>query len=367
MRNSSLTILLLALLICILSVISIFSSTYQRESESWQNIYQRQILWIVLGVALFFTVSSINYRRFWDWNYFFYISALFFLLLVLILGSVRLGAQRWLRFGWFNFQPSELVKIVMVIFLARYYSLKNADNVSLLSEKFGFFRAMALPLFFVVIPMGLIIEQPDLGTGLIILFIFISMVYLSNVKLRYILILLGSILSFMPFAWYFLRDYQKDRLMVFLNPNVDPLGAGYTVIQSKIAIGSGGFWGKGWLSGTQSQLRFLPEAHTDFIFATFSEEWGLLGGIVLLLLYYLLIRQGFLIAQRTRDHFGKLMAFGISLLLSLQVMINIAMNMGFAPIVGIPLPLMSYGGSSMFVTFIALGILANIDKRRSVF
>lgn len=155
--------------------------------------------------------------------------------------------------------------------------------------------------------------------------------------------------------------------MVFLNPNIDPLGAGYTVIQSKIAIGSGGFWGKGWLSGTQSQLRFLPEAHTDFIFAAFSEEWGLLGGVVLLLLYYLLIRQGFLIARRTRDHFGKLMAFGISLLLSLQVMINIAMNMGFAPIVGIPLPLMSYGGSSMFVTFIALGILANIDKRRSVF
>jgi len=366
MRNSSSIILLLALLICILSVISIFSSTYQRETESWQNIYQRQILWIVLGVALFFTVSSINYRRFWDWNYFLYISALLFLLLVLTLGSVRLGAQRWLRFGWFNFQPSELVKIVMVIFLARYYSLKNADNVSLLSEKFGFIRALMLPLFFVAIPMGLIIEQPDLGTGLIILFLFISMAYLSNVKLRYILVLLFSILLFMPFAWHFLRDYQKDRLMVFLNPDIDPLGAGYTVIQSKIAIGSGGFWGKGWLSGTQSQLRFLPEAHTDFIFAAFSEEWGLLGGAVLLLLYYLLIRQGFLIAQRTRDHFGKLMAFGISLLLSLQVMINIAMNMGFAPIVGIPLPLMSYGGSSMFVTFIALGILANIDKRRSV-
>jgi len=367
MRNSSLIILLIAVLICILSVLSISSSTYQRESQVWQTIYQRQILWIILGIALFLVVSNINYRRFWDWTYFLYIISLFFLLLVFLLGSVRFGAQRWLRFGWFNFQPSELAKLVMAVFLARYFSLKSADNVSLLSENFGIFRALVFPLFFVALPMGLIIEQPDLGTGMIILFLFISMLYLTNVKLRYVLILIVLIILFMPFAWHFLRDYQKDRLMVFLNPNIDPLGAGYTVIQSKIAIGSGGFWGRGWLSGTQSQLRFLPEAHTDFIFATFSEEWGLLGGIGLLLLYYLLIRQGFLIAQRTRDHFGRLMALGISLMLSIQIIINIAMNMGFAPIVGIPLPLMSYGGSSVFVTFIALGILANIDKTRAVF
>lgn len=367
MNNSSLTILLIAVLICILSVTSIFSSTYQREGEIWQNIYQRQILWIVLGIALFLIISNINYRRFWDWTYFLYIAALFFLLLVFLLGSVRLGAQRWLKFGWFNFQPSELAKLVMVVFLARYFSSKSAQSVSLLAEKFGVFRALVVPLFFVAIPMGLIIEQPDLGTGMIILLLFIPLLYLANVKLRYVLTLLAVTILLIPFAWHFLRDYQKERLMVFLNPNIDPLGAGYTIIQSKIAIGSGGFWGRGWLSGTQSQLRFLPEAHTDFIFATFSEEWGLLGGVGLLLLYYLLIRQGFLIAQRTRDDFGRLMAFGISLMFSIQVLINIAMNMGFAPIVGIPLPLMSYGGSSAFVTFIALGILANIDKTRSVF
>jgi len=215
--------------------------------------------------------------------------------------------------------------------------------------------------------MGLIIEQPDLGTGMILLFLFIAMLFLTNVRLRYIVALLSLVLLPMPFMWHLLKDYQKDRLLVFLNPNIDPLGAGYTVIQSKIAIGSGGFFGRGWLSGTQSQLRFLPEAHTDFIFAGFSEEWGLLGGIGLLFLYYLLIRQGFLIAQRTQDHFGKLMAYGISLMLSIQVAINIAMNMGLAPVVGIPLPLMSYGGSSVFVTFIALGILVNIDKTRAVF
>jgi rod shape determining protein RodA len=164
-----------------------------------------------------------------------------------------------------------------------------------------------------------------------------------------------------------LRDYQKDRLMVFLNPNIDPLGAGYTMIQSKVAIGSGGFLGKGWLSGTQGQLYFLPEAHTDFVFAIFSEEWGLLGAVVLLVLYYLLIRQGILIAQKTSDDFGKLLAFGISLMLGIQVFVNIAMNLGLAPIVGLPLPLMSYGGSSVITTFIALGILANIDKTRAVF
>ncbi len=367
MRNSLIVILLIALLISTLSILSIYSCTYQREGKVWQTIYQRQMLWVILGVLLFLIISNINYRRFWDWTYLLYILALFFLLLVLFLGSVRLGAQRWLRFGWFNFQPSELAKIVMTIFLARYFSRKSVEDVSLLSGKFGIFRGLMLPLFFIMIPVGLIIEQPDLGTGMIILFLFISMLYLTSVKLRYIIILIVLVILPMPFMWHFLKDYQKDRLLVFLNPNIDPLGAGYTVIQSKIAIGSGGFFGRGWLAGTQSQLRFLPEAHTDFIFAGFSEEWGLLGGVGLLLLYYLLIRQGFLIAQRTQDHFGKLMAFGISLMLSIQVVINVAMNMGLAPIVGIPLPLMSYGGSSVFVTFIALGILVNIDKTRDVF
>jgi rod shape determining protein RodA len=325
------------------------------------------MLWVILGAILFLIISNINYRRFCDWTYLLYVLALFFLLLVLFLGSVRLGAQRWLRFGWFNFQPSELAKIVMTIFLARYFSRKSAEDVSLLSGKFGIFRGLILPLFFVAIPMGLIIEQPDLGTGMILFFLFIAMLFLTNVKLRYIFTLIVLAIVPLPFLWHLLKGYQKDRLLVFLNPNIDPLGAGYTVIQSKIAIGSGGFWGRGWLLGTQSQLRFLPEAHTDFIFAGFSEEWGLLGGIGLLFLYFLLIRQGFLIAQRTQDHFGKLMAFGISLMLSIRVIINVAMNMGLAPIVGIPLPLMSYGGSSVFVTFIVLGILVNIDKTRAVF
>jgi rod shape determining protein RodA len=280
---------------------------------------------------------------------------------------VRLGAQRWFKIVWFNFQPSEIAKLIMIIFLARYFSRKSIADVSLLASKFGLLRALVLPFLFVAIPMGLIVKQPDLGSSSMILFIFITMLYLSGVRARYIVIfLLITIVSF-PILWQFLRDYQKERLLVFLNPNIDPLGAGYTVIQSKIAIGSGGLFGKGWLRGSQSQLHFLPESHTDFIFATFAEEWGLLGSAILLFLYYLLIRQGIQIALRTQDYFGRLLALGISLMLGIQVFVNIAMTLGLAPVVGLPLPLMSYGGSSIFVTLLSLGILANIDKTRTVF
>jgi len=327
----------------------------------------RQLLWIAIGLVCFFLASGFNYRKLWDANYFIYGTALFLLLFVFILGIVRLGAQRWLKFAWFNFQPSEFAKLAIIIFLARYFSKKSVNYTSLLSGKFGIFRGLILPFIFVAVPMFLIIEQPDLGSGLMLLFVFVCLLYLTEVRLKYIFTLLGCLVLPLPFFWHFLREYQKQRLLVFLNPNIDPLGAGYTIIQSKIAIGSGGFFGRGWLSGSQSQLYFLPESHTDFIFATFSEQWGFAGSFLLILLYFLIIRQGFIIAQRTQDTFGRLLAYGISLLLAIQVFINIAMNMGLAPVVGLPLPLMSYGGSSVLVTFIALGILVNIDRTRNVF
>ncbi|MFA5276768.1 MAG: rod shape-determining protein RodA, partial [Candidatus Omnitrophota bacterium] len=355
------------LLIVSIGIISIYSSTYQKEGKPWQDIYKRQILWVIIGMAFFVALSNLHYRRLWDWTYPLYIAALFLLFLVFVSGVVRLGAQRWLKIAWFNFQPSEFAKLILAIFLARYFSRKSVDDVSVLSRRFGIFRGIILPFIFVSIPMFLIIEQPDLGSGLILLLLFVTFLYLTGVKMRYIIIFIFVMALPLPFMWHLLRDYQKQRLLVFLDPNIDPLGAGYTVIQSKIAVGSGWLWGKGWLSGTQSQLHFLPESHTDFVFATFAEEWGFLGSALLLLLYYLLIHRGFMIAQRTNDPFGKLLAFGITLMFSIQVFINIAMNMGLAPIVGVPLPLMSYGGSSILVTFIALGILANIDKKRGVF
>ncbi|MFA4988988.1 MAG: rod shape-determining protein RodA [Candidatus Omnitrophota bacterium] len=367
MRSSFFRILVLALLIACLGVMSIYSSTYQKEGALWQDIYKRQILWLAIGLICFLLMSQFNYRRLWDMNYLLYALAVFFLFLVFVLGIIRLGAQRWLRFAWFNFQPSEFAKLAVIIFLARYFSRKSAEDISLLSGKFGIFKGIILPFIFVSVPMFLIIEQPDLGSGLMLLLVFVSLLYLTDVRLKYIFTLMALLVLPVPFFWHFLRDYQKQRLLVFMNPNIDPLGAGYTVIQSRIAIGSGGFFGKGWLSGTQSQLYFLPESHTDFIFATFSEQWGFLGSVLLLLMYYLIVRQGFIIAQRTQDSFGRLLAYGISLLFALQVFINIAMNMGLAPVVGLPLPLMSYGGSSVLITFIALGILVNIDRRRSVF
>jgi len=367
MRNSRFFILAIMSLIIVMGILSIYSGTYRKEGEIWQAIYQRQILWVLFGIAFFIFSSNFNYRRLWDWVHFFYAAVILLLLLVFITGVVRLGAQRWLRIAWFNFQPSEFAKLSIVLFLARYFSKKSVDDVSLASRKMGVFRGMVLPFVLVAIPMGLVVEQPDLGSGVMILTLFIAVLFITGIKFRYVFILLLFLVLPVPFFWHALRDYQKERLLVFLNPNIDPLGAGYTVIQSKIAIGSGAFFGKGWLSGTQSQLHFLPESHTDFIFATFAEQWGFLGSSVLLLLYFLLIRQGLMIAERTRDDFGKLLAYGISLMLSIQVFINIAMTLGLAPVVGVPLPLMSYGGSSIIITCIALGILANIDRTRAVF
>ncbi len=367
MRNSFFIILIIAVLIACLGILSVYSSTYQKEGKLWQEIYKRQILWMLLGLILFFVISNFKYRHLWDLTYLLYAFMLFILFLVFALGAVRSGAQRWIRIAWFNFQPAEFAKLITVIFLSRYFSRKGSCDISLLSSKLGILRGLILPFIFIAIPMGLIIEQPDLGSGMMILLFFISVLFFTGVKLRYILILLLVIIMPLPLFWQFLRDYQKERLLVFLNPNIDPLGAGYTVINSKIAIGSGGIFGKGWLAGTQSQLHFLPESHTDFIFATFAEEWGFTGCAALLSLYYFLIRQGILIASRTNDYFGRLMACGISLMLGIQIFINIAMNLGLAPVVGLPLPLMSYGGSSVLVTFISLAILVNIDKTKAVF
>ncbi|MCU0666774.1 MAG: rod shape-determining protein RodA [Candidatus Omnitrophica bacterium] len=364
--KSRLSILFIAILITACGVLSIYSSTYQKEAESWQFIYQRQILWVFLGVLLFWVISSINYRNLWGVSYLFYFAIFIILLLVLALGSVRLGAQRWLRIGIFSFQPSEFAKIIMVMSIARYFTQSKMDT-TWGAYKYGILRAFILPFFLVMIPAVIIIKQPDLGTGLLVIFVFLAVSFMAGVKIRYYAGLFLLSLLCAPILWQMLKDYQKNRILVFLNPNIDPLGAGYTVIQSKIAIGSGGFLGKGWLAGTQSQLHFLPEAHTDFIFATFSEEWGLVGVLVLLFLYSLILKKGIRIALSTSDYFGKLLAFGVTFMLGLQVLINIAMNIGLVPVVGVPLPLMSYGGSSILVTFISLGILANIEKTRTVF
>jgi len=367
MRSYHLRIIAIAILINLIGIFTIYSITFQSEDPFLSSIFKRQIIWSLIGILGFFIMANVTYRRLWDLAYILYGVAIFLLLLVAITGIIRLGAKRWLTLFWLNFQPAELAKLSTVILLARYFSYQSIRDTVSSSRRFGMGRGLLLPLLLILVPMGLIIEQPDLGSALMLFFIFICVLFFSKIKLKYLGLLLLVILIASPAFWALLRDYQKDRLLVFLNPNIDPLGAGYTVIQSKIAIGSGGFFGKGWLFGTQSQLRFLPESHTDFIFATFAEEWGWLGCVLLLFLYYLLLKNSLAIAGRTSDNFGQLLCLGITVMFAVQIVINLFMTMGLAPVVGIPLILMSYGGSSIFITYVSLGILANANKERTVF
>jgi rod shape determining protein RodA len=367
MRHAPLILLVIAILIACVGIATIYSVTSFKEGKLWHDIYKRQVIWILVGIALFALALRMDYRRMWDWSPVLYGVCVFFLLLVCVLGITRLGAQRWLNLGWFNFQPAEFAKLVVILFLARYFSSRSIDDVSLPVSRFGLWRSLGIPFLYAALPIALIIEQPDLGSGLLVFFIFMTILFVSEVRLAHLSFFLGLMAVAVPVFWRFLHAYQRDRLLVFLNPNADPLGAGYTVIQSKIAIGSGGFIGKGWMAGTQSQLHFLPEAHTDFIFASFTEEWGFLGCVLLFLLYYIVISMGIAIAQRTSDPFGRITALGITAMFGIQMVINVAMNMGLAPVVGVPLPLMSYGGTSVLVTFFSLGMLASISKRRTIF
>jgi rod shape determining protein RodA len=274
------------------------------------------------------------------------------LIYVVLVAKPRLGAGRWVSFVGINIQPSELMKLIFILTLARFLSAYKYEENG--------FRCTILALLLTGVPMLLIMVQPDLGTALVFIPVAISMLYVWGFRLRYIILMFFGAAAASPFFWSFLKDYQKSRLLVFINPNADPLGSGYTIIQSKIAIGSGGFFGKGWLSGTQSQLNFLPEHHTDFIFSGIGEEWGFLGAMVIICLFYFLIMQGLDIASNSSSMSKKLLATGICVLIAMQVIINICMCIGLMPVVGLPLPYISYGGSAMIVFSILMGILFSL-------
>ncbi len=349
----------MALVIFILGLLTIWSSTQAKGLPFAQSYVLKQLMWFGVGMIFFIIVIKVSYHKFLDMAYIIYAVNVLLLVFVLIMGHARLGAQRWFSIAGFAFQPSEFMKISLILALSAYVGQKKGSMESL--------ENLIVPTALLVIPFVLVLLQPDLGTALLLVPIFFAILLVGGAKLKYLtrMILLG--IAFMPVFWHLLRGYQKQRLMVFINPNVDPLGAGYTIIQSKIAIGSGGLIGKGWLNGTQNQLNFIPERHTDFIFSVIGEEWGFLGAIVLVLLYLLIIYRAFDIGNLTSDRYGKCMATGIAVLLSLQVVINIGMTIGLMPVVGIPLPLVSYGGSSLLATIIAIGLLLNIGMRRSTF
>jgi rod shape determining protein RodA len=367
-KNQNRMIIIITILIMAIGLSALYSVTYQRE-VLFKNIFLKQLLRVIIGCAILFLLSNFNYRRFYDFAFLIYGIGLLFLIIVLATGREILGARRWIEFFGINFQPAELVKLGIILALARIFSQRQIYKPS--SKIYGIphilLRDLIYPAIFVLVPMVLIILQPDLGTSLLLLPIFLALLFICEVRIKYIISFVTLLIFSAPLFWHFLRPYQKERLLVFINPNIDPLGAGYTIIQSKIAVGSGGFLGKGWLAGTQNQLNFLPERHTDFIFSVIGEEWGFLGATFLMILYGALIIYSIKIALQTNDKFGRYLSVGFISLFTLQIVINVSMCIGICPVVGLSLPLISYGGSSMFIFLIFIAILLNINKKRVVF
>jgi len=349
----------IVLLLAFIGILNLYSVTANEEFVG-PPLYLKQMLWLAIGLGVMITVAFIEYRYYTDFAYFIYATAVALLILVLGYGIITSGAQRWVRFGPFTFQPSEFVKISLILALAKFFQ-KSPPR-----EGYSF-RDLLLPFPLLFLPMLLILKQPDLGTAIILLLVFLSV--LIFVKVRWsTLMTLGIIgASILPLVWMFLKDYQKRRIITFLNPDLDPLGAGYHLIQSKIAIGSGGLFGKGFMKGTQSKLGFLPEQHTDFIFSALGEEWGLFGCFIVMGLYLLLIWWGLRIAVEAKDRFGAILSFGVVAMLFWHSFINMAMVLGLMPVVGIPLPLLSYGGSFLLSTLIGIGLLLNVSMRRYLF
>ncbi|MBF0412026.1 MAG: rod shape-determining protein RodA [Desulfamplus sp.] len=322
--------------------------------------FQKQMIWITGSVVIVLLSLFIPYKLFDRGSFIAYLICVGLLIAVLIFGKYVAGSRRWLALGPFTMQPSELMKLSLIFVLASVYS-------GIISEYGLPFKYLIKPALLLFFPFLLIVLQPDLGTALLLLFIATSITLFVKVKKSVFFSCAVIAVAAIPLAWGFaLKDYQKERVLTFLDPDRDPLGAGYHIIQSKIAIGSGMLSGKGFLKGTQNALAFLPEHHTDFILSVLAEEWGLLGCCVLLFLYFMLLLWGLNISYCCRDMFGSILAFGITIMIFWQIFINIGMVMGLLPVVGVPLPLISYGGSSVVTNMIGIGVLLNISMRRFV-
>ena len=357
LRRTDLTLIVAAVAIVIMSLVIIGSATHvNTPSEERYWFVQRQGISIVIDIALAAFLMNFDYKILQRYGNHFYVFNLILLILVMLVGQTALGAQRWIALGPISIQPSEFSKLIMIIALAAMLE-KRGGKINTITD-------LAPVAAYVGVPFLLVLKQPDLGTSLVFLAIFFGMVFVAGVRLRLLLGIFGAGLAAMPVLWHFLKDYQKMRIMVFMDPNVDPLGAGYHIIQSKIAIGSGMLFGKGLFGGTQSQLNFLPENHTDFIFSVVGEELGFVGCTVLLLLYLIVLWRGIRIAQNASDTFGRLLAVGITSMIAFHVLVNVGMTMGIMPVTGIPLPLMSYGVSSLTTNIMAIAILLNIQLRR---
>lgn len=342
-------------LILVCGLLNLYSATYQLTISKY---FTDQIIWILGGAVVMFLVSLIPYNFFNRYAYFIYAMTVVMLILVFFIGRSAGGSQRWIHLGFFNVQPSEIVKIAVVLALARYFQDHQEKRTMGVWDLF-------VPMLISVHPFVLVLKQPDLGTGLIVLSAAVLMVWFIGVQRRILVVTILLTLISMPMIWKFgLHDYQRDRVISFLDPEKYASGKGYQVTQAKIAIGSGRFSGKGYLKGTQSKLQFLPKQHTDFVYSNFAEEFGFLGSMVLFILYTVFFLSCFNIAITARDTFGVLVAFGFSATLICQTIINLGMEMGLLPVVGITLPLLSYGGTSLIGSFVKIGILLNISRRK---
>lgn len=310
----------------------------------------KHALRIMLGIILMCAIACTDLKFWNNFAYFFYVFTFIALVIVEIRGAIRLGAQRWIDLYIFSLQPSELMKLALVLSLARYYSLFSLRDIDKLSTHM-------VPLLATIAPAILVMRQPDLGTALILLGTGFCVIFLEGFPLRILKIASIILALLLPCSWFLLHDYQRNRILTFLDPDRDPLGMGYHILQSKIAIGSGGLWGKGFLNGTQSKLDFLPEKNTDFIFTTITEEFGFMGGICIIILLISIVFYFLWIGRLSKVLFTKIMCYGLAILLFLHTCINIAMVIGLMPIVGIPLPFISYGGTSMITFMSSCGLI----------
>ena len=351
--------------IAFIGLAAVYSATYTSRGPS--SLFTKQIAWVSIGLIVMFLALIPDYHTVGRYAYVLYAVSLVLLFLVMFMGKSGMGAQRWLAIGPFAFQPSELAKISLTLALARYFAEDPKQGNYELKD-------LATPAVMVMVPLILVLKQPDLGTALMLLLTSTIIVLIAGIRLRSVMVvlLIGATIASLVFLvspvrhkiWSSLKPYQQNRIKAFIDPSSDPLGSGYHANQSKISVGSGQITGRGYRKGTQSQMAFLPERHTDFIFAVIAEETGLVGSSVLLLLYLILLLIGVDTSKNAKDRLGVLMAGGIVSMLLLYVFINMGMAVGIVPVVGVPLPLVSYGGTSIITTFLSLGILLNIQARR---
>jgi rod shape determining protein RodA len=348
----------MTLLVALLGAIG-FGMLYSAANGSVDPWASRQGIRFLACLVLMIVIAMVDIRRWYRWAYPIYFIAIGLLGAVEIIGTSGMGAQRWIDLKVLQLQPSELMKIALILALARYFHGLDIGAI-------GRPQYLLIPIALVLAPAALVLRQPDLGTAGMLLLAGAAVFFCAGVRLWKFAVVVMTGLGAIPVAWQFLHDYQKNRILTFLNPERDPLGTGYHIMQSKIALGSGGIFGKGYLQGTQSHLNFLPEKQTDFIFTMMAEEFGMVGGLFLLTVYLCLLAYGLGIALRSRNHFGRILAIGLSANLFLYVFINIAMVMGLIPVVGVPLPLVSYGGTAMLAVMVAFGLVMSVWIHRDV-